>query len=723
MSERLITKVENNGIIHYITQSLSEPRFEVQGTLSASHIVGSSDIVDGFENSFIRVVAPSGSAVYSSISESLSNLGSVISIEIRPGYYYEDPFTVPQGIRLIAPAGGVFVNANNSSVDFITLMPSSYLSNVEINGPVNASSIVIPTTSPLPVFAHEIRVSGSKIGFNISGNGVLASLDDSRVVGCLTGSVIGSFSSASFTKVDFVDNVNQHIIANGFSRLDSVRIFNLATINTTSVGITIGDGANLNFSNLNIQNLNLGLFSNSPNRTITGNSLEFTDVRTPVTILSGSGSILVSNVVGDLSRVTFQQSTKTGVTAFDTKTGEETFRTLADLSVGSFRQGNVFSTGESGQSSAILCFSSSSLGVWVDETANARDFAGGALTFPGTSSNDSLYFALNISKSNGIGQHIYGLNFTLNNTASYGSGSYIEWETWNGTTWAHVHSMATQFGDGYYDLNTGSFDRYTSQTVRFNQNIIAQSVSKSLDGITFSSSSQYWVRARITGALNALPSIQTIKPFSNASTFGPDGFLTFHGGARNNRTFPWSIIGTEKNFTATPTDQTLGIGDNLSVGFKQNVLPDGSDRQIGFTNAMPLELDTSTQASVRFSFRPDTTAAGNIVFKVRYSYSADTDTVYETAAAAPTIALREYVTAVTASGPFTAGSVKTVFASIFLEGFPTRQEGLGLSPVMWVTLERTGTDVNDTYTGAVQLFDVSGRYTSWCLGGHAAFFT
>lgn len=721
--------VNERGIVAYQGTEEENPYLvEIRGTLSASNIIGTVDsgsyFKDGYDNEFIRIVAPSGSADFTSISSALNNIGNTIGIAIRPGNYYENPFIIPPNVRLFAPSKAAYVFANNSNQNFITMDNGSYINGLNIAGPGNAATIAVRGTNYVPIFVDHTTIDNSKIGIHVSGAGAVLSSDSLIISTCTTGVYVGSEATASFTSTDIVDSLVYGLQIKGFARTDSIRIFNFATVNTSSVGVFLDNGATYNFADLVFQNITTGIIGlRGYSRNIIGNSLQFINVPRPTLILSGSGYILVSNVVGDFSNTVFEQTQNIAITSFDTKPQEESFRAITDMSVGSFYKGNKLTTGEGGQSSVMLVFGSSSTGTWTDLTTTAINFSDAYFTFPGSSTNDSLYFALNISKSNGIGQHIYGFDVSLNSTASYESGSYIIWETWNGSTWTKVHSMATQLGDGYYDLNTGSFDRYTNQSIRLNQNVIAQSVSKSLDGITFSSSSQYWVRARITGALGAVPQIQYMKPYTNAASFGPDGFLTLHGAARANRTFPWSIFGTEKNFTATPTDQTLGMSDNISVGLVQNVLPDGSDRQIGFTNTMPLELDTSTQASMRFSFRPSATAAGNIIFKVRYSYSQDGDTLYDSLAAAPTTAVREATTIVTASGPFTAGSVRTMFASIFLEGFPTRQPGLGLSPVMWVTLERTGTDVADTYTGEVQLFDVSGRYTSWCLGGHAAFFT
>jgi len=166
----------------------------------------------------------------------------------------------------------------------------------------------------------------------------------------------------------------------------------------------------------------------------------------------------------------------------------------------------------------------------------------------------------------------------------------------------------------------------------------------------------------------------------------------------------------------------LGVGDNISVGLLQNGFAANADNQAGFTCAMPLDIDTSTQPSFRIGFRPSATDVGNIIFTLRYTYTLDGDPVYPSLATAPTVANRERTVIVTASGPFTQNTQKTIFMSMNLEGFPTRQEGTNLAPVMWITFERTGTATADTYTGTTDLFDVSGRYLAWTNGGHAAFF-
>lgn len=684
---------------------------------------------DGFQNNLIRVVAPSGSADYSSISSAFASAPNGITVTVRPGTYYEDFFHIPRFGKLRAPDGGVIVISNVASGSLFTADNGAKIVNCQFRGQTSNSILFSATNNgEKRIVIENCEFHSASIACQGLTPNSFFELQTCYFEGNTTSILMNQQTSGSFFNITFEGNRGTCIDNAGDISVDAFTVKDTFKVALSSaIGFTFRHNSTSSIYNATFNDINTATTSphtGSIELHVVNATLNNVSVPGDFTLNSGS-YITIRGISGDLSNVRYNNNIKVLSHGFDTKKDEENFRIASDTTIGNPLRGRRLYTGEGRQQNSFICYSSSSSGVWTNVSTNAQTVLAPSFTFAGTGSNNALYFAEVVRNTKGIFQHIYGMEVELIQTASYLPSSSIIWETWNGSSWAKVESMATQLGEGYYDINTGSFDKYLEQTIRFNQNVVAQSVSTSLVslGLTDSLPSLYWLRARISGALNASPVINHIRPMTNVSAFGPDGFLTFHGAARSYRTFPWSLIGTERGFLNVPADQDLGISDNLSVGFTNNNFVDGSVRQLGFVTALPLEIDTSTQTVLRFSFRPSTTGAGNVLWKARYAYSLDNETVYTSDTTAPTTGVREQVVTAIASGSFTAGQVRTMFISLPFEGFPTRQPGLGLSPIVWLTLERTGNDVLDTYTGDCQMVDVSGRYVAWCLGNHAAFFT
>lgn len=477
-------------------------------TISASNLLQLPLGNDGYQNQFVRVVAPSGSGNYTSISAALNNIGSAISVVVRPGNYYEQPFTVPTGVRITAPSRGTNVFATNNSVDFISLQDDVFFESINVYGPTNA--IAVKTISNNTASLSTIRLSriyGSQLAICASGS-LNLNVEDSKIVSCVTGVCVPFGTSASLTNVDITSCTAYGITNAGYTKLANIRIFDLyRQTNTSSIGLYSQSGSHTDFVNLIVQDVYTGIYTvpNVP-RSIDGSIYEYENCQEPLVANNGTGSLNIFNILGELTNIRRGIASQLNLIGYDTKPNEEAYYVTTDIKVGTYIDGRHMEFGQTGRTSNLLCFTSSSTGQWTDYSRLATNLAdSGTFSFPGTGSNNSIYFAINAVKVNGLYQRPYSLNFILNNTAAYGTGSYIEWETWNGSAWTHLHSMATQHNSGYYDLNTGSFDRYTQQTIRFNQNTLSNAATTSLPGLSFSSSSQIWIRARITGALLDIP--------------------------------------------------------------------------------------------------------------------------------------------------------------------------------------------------------------------------
>ena len=148
------------------------------------------------------VVGKSGGVNYTSIKSAVDYAVSqgagptnVYGIEVYPGDYSEDPFTVPAGIVLYSHTtriDSVQVIANNSAADLVT-MTGGYICGFELGGVTDASHCLIrcATASSLCVL-HGISVKNCSTGVDVS-NGATAILTnpsiniDAAAIGVTTG--------------------------------------------------------------------------------------------------------------------------------------------------------------------------------------------------------------------------------------------------------------------------------------------------------------------------------------------------------------------------------------------------------------------------------------------------------------------------------------------------------------------------------------------------------
>jgi hypothetical protein len=199
--------------------------------------------------------------------------------------------------------------------------------------------------------------------------------------------------------------------------------------------------------------------------------------------------------------------------------------------------------------------------------------------------------------------------------------------------------------------------------------------------------------------------------------FNDDGWVEFFGRARPIGVLPWHLALTNA-FGDTPGDQDLFVSDNLGAGFVRNSFPANGDKRIGFVAALPLELDTSCPVRLRLSWLPDDNDTGDIRWVVRWGYTSDGSNIYRSTAAAPTTGPNEQsaIELVQGSNGTADQQVSHQIKLDVSDQVARRENGYG--DVLWVVIERTGTHVDDDYTGDVDLIAVTPLYNRWCLGGH-----
>jgi hypothetical protein len=137
-------------------------------------------------------------------------------------------------------------------------------------------------------------------------------------------------------------------------------------------------------------------------------------------------------------------------------------------------------------------------------------------------------------------------------------------------------------------------------------------------------------------------------------------------------------------------------------------------------------MDTACPIRLLASFTCDGGAedgSEQVRFEVRYDVVTDGTAVYRSAGDAPAATATEQSAVFTLAIDSGASQGNDVQISGYVDltvptAIANRSSGVG--DLLWISIERDATHVDDTYAGDVNLIQMSPYYTQWCNGGHLA---
>jgi hypothetical protein len=395
----------------------------------------------------------------------------------------------------------------------------------------------------------------------------------------------------------------------------------------------------------------------------------------------------------------------------DTKLGDEGFNVVGELHVGTPEapSESVFGEGDS-YTRGMLVYTYDGTD-YVDASLSASTINVNYVRYPNTSADTAIYMASSLSAVNDVITH-YGIKALIEEGADYGTGNIVP-EYWNGSGWVEFNVMKTGGNSPYYPYANTTFDASGSFQIRYDANLVTDSWTKN-DPVGVGAD-YYWTRYRISSPINSGPVIDQIKLHSSRSELNGNGWQEYFGTARGYASLPWDP-GLLEAANASPGNQDLFVGDNLAVGRRENLFANGGTDRLGFVGRLPEDLDTSTPIRFQWSVASNN-SGGDILWKLRWTYSSDGDPVFFSAVDAPTSAVNEQQTIYTATAPTSADVQKWYRSDIDVSDLVSRRTD-GFPDSIWVTLERTGGAIEDTHDGNVALINIAADYLKWCEGGH-----
>lgn len=359
----------------------------------------------------------------------------------------------------------------------------------------------------------------------------------------------------------------------------------------------------------------------------------------------------------------------------------------------------------------MLVYTQASGGAFTNVTTDA--VAGTPVTLEGTGADNAIYFGSAATDKQGVPHRFHGLKVALSTALDTGSGGVLL-ELWDGTSWvdtAHLSVRDEQpipYGDAL-------LERASVEQVYFDYNVVEDSWAVS-DPMSLGLD-LFWARIRVDATVDVLPVFTQVKLHANRFSITEDGFVQHFGRSRPAMTFPFDI-GLLEPGAASPANADMFLSTKIQVGRKENAFVDGvTDRQ-GTVFAMPAGIDTSSGLKFRIYYTVTTALMGDIEFKVYWATSDVGAAIATTSgtAAATAVGQRDVTTLIPVAAM--SNGVQRV-QELTLDIRDMRAVGADGTPtLLWISFERPGASVDDTYAGNMHLLQIVPGYRAWAPGAY-----
>ena len=654
------------------------------------------------------------SAVDSITGSSVSNPFSVL---VFPGLYYEQSFTIPSYVTVYSPSGQTIVSASNNNVDFLFLSQSSRLNNIKTSGPLNASSIVA-IDSVDEIYIDNITVENSNIGLKVnSGSNTLVRNVDFR--NCSTGTY--NEGNLIFDNISFVNCITG-TINSGNGIINSTSVFYRQLDGEELLALLTDGESTFNCASAIILNHHSGIISSGSSvinaKSISINNTSGLDIEQRTT----GSRIRISSGQINSSKISISNESLFEVSFNDLLFGDEGIKSFGQLSVGFPEAGKESNLGRGDSyTRGMVVYQSSSAGGFVNVTDQASSLTGSNFTFPSNELSSSLYFSSNlIDLDNGSDFLTFpGIEIIADSTGTVGSGS-VELQFWNGSDWQRSPFSVTENAINYLPRGNKILIDDTNQQLRFCQRFIKTLWQKN-DPIN-SGTTRYWSRLIMSGsAYGTLPQIQQVKLHTDSFKSEIDGFITYFGSARPQKTASWNITDAIPA-SASPSNQDLYLSKKLDAGREENKFAKNSTNRITAAVRSPLDLDSGCVITFEITFVGGSSNSGNVVWNLYWDYQSPGSNIYLNSSSAPESSpgqkTKQFITSFDSSqNNILKFEVQTMDFSGMI---PYRQEPQ-IGDVMWISLERDGSSVSDDYDGDISVLTANVKYLSWCNGAHPSY--
>ena len=632
---------------------------------------------------------------------------------VYPGTYPTNPIVLPEKTVIKSAVGdpaNTMLVATNPNAPLITMDKQSALDKMSFAG----------AAGPLGI---GIKFDGS------SSPGLFSRIQGCQIIDCYTGIDIGGpnnavyiFETSAIAVTQFV-NVGMNVHTAGLTGGDTILACGNA-LNKMNVGIKVADlnslamfgngmvshcndccvvepNGSLNLSFVSIQDSGRGVVVNNraadvdyPETTFKGNNVtirEITGYHVDVSGNKGEISLPGSKIQEDkINNPLGARITGSPIFTEEDRRFHATF--IGEVRVGNHYFPTKFSAGEGLATitgNSILSNDNLEVGTWTDNTTAAASNDGSVFDlFSAATTGNCVYY--------GSDRPFYGIKANIVSTMTNADNDNLVWEYWNGTSWEAINIMISYSKAPYWSRN-GYFATIAEiQYVEFGLRSDDTFTLKSLDG-----HNKYWVRTRITSDLSANPSFEKIKISHSHFTLHKDGYPQYFGDARMVKVLDWKLVADPVD---TPGDDNFYLSKGLVLKGTSCSYPTAVIKRRTMVACIPADINTAFPIKIAWRFIPRGSGSGNVRWVVKWGRLNDGETIYADSASAPATHTSELSANVdVALVGADENQMKSAEASIVINGYNFRPQTLP-HDMLWIALERDGTDAADTYASSVSFF-------------------
>jgi len=675
-------------------------------------------------------------------------------VQVRPGIYTEDDFIIPSFVTVVSTGGHLVtkIKANTTTGTLITMANECSLGGFLIDGKTGGTAVSFVDSGHIGITRNSIK--DCDVGCYINNSDAIVHIKDHELETDTSTIDDGFLLESGHITLEGIKVINDASVNNivrvigdalptirdieSFSsnvligiKLEASSVSNVYGISIVGAqdGIVVTDGVTGTFDNVKIFNVSQDGFrcevgnSGSKHLTFASSIIDTAgrfdmNFECPNVKAFGWVSAVVSNSFIHPQAVIVAQ-------ILDLFSGDEAFRFISEIHVGSPTRPKEFVSGEGDSHVGLLAYTSDDDISYTDITAAVKSNEGSLFTFKGNAAGNSIYLSSVVPDSSGNPLPFYGLKTIVDTAAVLGAGNFSI-EHWNDISgWVDDGNYMESQSSGHYYSNANSIFENTGSFHIRGPLLLSIESDPNLtwdvnDPIT-SGTDRYWIRIRIKNTVTTAPIFQQFKLHSNRFEVNGDGWLEYFGSARPIAKLPWEVQVFEKATGTDVKDQDLYLSKSIDNGGKKNKFvaqetdPNKAQR-IGFKTSLPLDMDTSSAVDFQWSVITDSIATpGTVDWIIRWGFESDGDNVYTTSAAAPTTAPNEQEIAYASTSPVAVNKVKWYRTLLNVSSMISRRED-GFGDTIWVSIERSSTD---THSGDVSLVAMAAYYTKWCEGGHA----
>ena len=305
-----------------------------------------------------------------------------------------------------------------------------------------------------------------------------------------------------------------------------------------------------------------------------------------------------------------------------------------------------------------------------------------------------------------------GLKVNVIAAAVLGAGSIV-FEYYNGSVWKAFNHMVTDSNAPYSSHSNTKLELAGSYQIRYSVLMKRDWVKTIID-----EKSRFWIRMRVDSTITQSFTIDHLKLHTSRTEINSNGFLEYFGNARPVKVM-YINYGSFHAANDSPDNQDVYLSDYIGVGRVENKFTKDAIDRTGFVKILPLDIDTSCPLKVRMKWIvDDNIKSGDAILKIRWGLSKSGTTVSKDTGGSPTVAIGERSFSAIITIPV-GSQYKEIITDAYLD-IPEAIAELSRTDCssLWISVERTGSLIEDNFDDDVIMHDLEAYYVSWREGGN-----